>query len=580
MRICKTNSKFSKMISRFLVLFMVLSIFVQVNPQCKTVRAAEKPGDEIVIALDPGHSGADVGAVCAQYGTIGNYCEQLCNWRIAMACKNYLEQYENVKVVVTRNDYEQASLSTRVRRIVQADAMLAVSFHCNASSNSSVSGCEVYYSIQNPYKANTRQLSQDICDSLSYGFGLKNIGPKQWASTNYPGHDYLTMIDGPVSNGIPAILIEHAYVSNAYDASVLTNDANLKRMGEIDAQAIAKYFALKPKAGSSVPDMSKYPSMRLYTTGTLPTAPETALVAYGVHRQTYGWEECEKYDGETSGTVGEGKRLESIMIRNNTDIEGDVLYQVHCQSYGWMDWVSNGQKAGTRGEAKRLEAIRIKLTGALAQTYDVYYRVHAQTFGWLGWAKNGETAGTSGMAKRLEAIEIKFVKKGEILPADDTSAYVTPSLAYRTHVQTYGWQSDVYDGMVSGTTGKAKRLESICIKNLTETPGDIEYRVHVQTFGWQNWKKNGEFAGTVGQGKRLEAIQIRLTGELEETYDIYYRVHAQTFGWLDWAKNGEPAGTAGYGKRLEGIQIVYIPKGEPAPGNTANHYVGAATIPD
>lgn len=55
------------------------------------------------------------------------------------------------------------------------------------------------------------------------------------------------------------------------------------------------------------------------------------------------------------------------------------------QTYGWLDWVSDGASSGTTGEAKRLEAIQIELTGALATQYDVYYRVHAQrSAGWTG----------------------------------------------------------------------------------------------------------------------------------------------------------------------------------------------------
>ena len=51
-----------------------------------------------------------------------------------------------------------------------------------------------------------------------------------------------------------------------------------------------------------------------------------------------------------------------------------------------------------------------------------------------------------------------------------------------------------------------------------------------------NWAENGELSGTYGRAKRLEAIQIELTGEMKNHYDIYYRVHAQSFGWLGWAK--------------------------------------------
>ena len=302
---------------------------------------------------------------------------------------------------------------------------------------------------------------------------------------------------------------------------------------------------------------------------------EKAKIMYSSHIQTYGWEKIVHYDGAMSGTQGQGKRLEAIKIQNISDVDGSIEYQVHCQTYGWLNWVKDGAVAGKTGEGKRLEAIRIRLTGDLEKTYDVYYRVHAQTFGWMGWAKNGQTAGTTNYAKRLEAIEIRLVEKGGTAPGSSDRYYISPgNVAYKTHVQSFGWQGNVYDGATSGTTGRAKRLEAITIRNLSEYDGDISYRVHVQTYGWQSWKKNGEIAGTTGQAKRLEAIQIQLSGELAEHYDIYYRVHAQTFGWLDWACNGEPAGTARMAKRLEAIQIKLVPKNGPAPGSTARAYVG------
>ena len=149
-----------------------------------------------------------------------------------------------------------------------------------------------------------------------------------------------------------------------------------------------------------------------------------------------------------------------------------------------------------------------------------------------------------------------------------------PSVSYRTHVQTFGWQDYVKDGEMSGTSGKAKRLEGINIK-LSNLPysGSVVYRTHVQTYGWQTWRKDDEMSGTSGEAKRLEGIQIYLTGELAKHYDVYYRVHAQTYGWLDYAKNGVMAGTSGLAKRLEGINIVLVPKGGKVPGSTKRAYV-------
>jgi uncharacterized protein YjdB len=154
--------------------------------------------------------------------------------------------------------------------------------------------------------------------------------------------------------------------------------------------------------------------------------------------------------------------------------------------------------------------------------------------------------------------------------------YRTNSLLYQSHVQDIGWQSNVQNGVTSGTSGQSKRMEAIRIK-LNNLAGGIEYCTHVQDIGWMNWVADGALSGTTGQSKRMEAIKIRLTGDAAEKYDIYYRVHSQNFGWLDWSKNGEPAGTAGYSYRMEAIQIVLVAKGEAAPGATTKSFVQAVT---
>ena len=122
---------------------------------------------------------------------------------------------------------------------------------------------------------------------------------------------------------------------------------------------------------------------------------------------------------------------------------------------------------------------------------------------------------------------------------------------------------------------QAKRLEAIKIKlQKMKVSGNIEYQSHVQTYGWEkSWKKNGQLSGTSGKAKRLEAVKIRLTGEMKNKYDVYYRVHAQSYGWLGWAKNGEKAGTEGLAKRLEAVQIVLVEKGGAAPGSTEKTFI-------
>lgn len=304
---------------------------------------------------------------------------------------------------------------------------------------------------------------------------------------------------------------------------------------------------------------------------------EYAKLSYHVHCQTYGWLD-KVSDGELSGTEGQSKRLESIKIYLDTNLQGDIVYTTHVQKYGWQGdledpstWKKSGEMSGTEGEAKRLESIKIKLTGELGEKYDVIYRVHCQTWGWTDWVSNGMDAGTTGQGKRLEAIQIKLVKKD--------SKEKSASLKYTTHVQTYGWLEPVTDGKMSGTEGQSKRLEGIKIDVAnSDYTGGIAYKVHAQTYGWMDWMTNYNMSGTSGQSKRLEAIQIMLTGELSAAYDIYYRVHSQTYGWLGWAMNGQVAGTSGLSKRLEGIEIVLIEKGGEAPGTTDRPYVYPALL--
>lgn len=306
------------------------------------------------------------------------------------------------------------------------------------------------------------------------------------------------------------------------------------------------------------------------STFSLNVANGTPSVTYSTHVQTYGWQDP-VYDGTTSGTTGEAKRLEGIKIKID-GVDGlGVAYRTHVQKIGWQDPVYDGEMSGTSGRALRLEAIQIALTGSEANNYDIYYRVHAQHYGWLDWASNGYAAGTTGYAYRLEAIEIKVLPKGSEAPGSTSLPYLdgtygNGTINYKTHVQTYGWQDWTWDGGLSGTSGQAKRLEGIRINTNWIDGLGVTYRTHVQKIGWQDWVSDGELSGTEGRALRLEAIQIKLTGEQAKNYDVYYRVHTQKYGWLGWAKNGESAGTSNHAFRLEQIQIVLTPKnsGEPS----------------
>ena len=297
----------------------------------------------------------------------------------------------------------------------------------------------------------------------------------------------------------------------------------------------------------------------------MPEPEPDAHVKYLGHVQGTGWQTW-KADGARAGTTGKSKRLEALMVQlTDAPHEGSIEYRAHVQNDGWQGYVADGVPCGTEGQSKRMEALQIRLTGEMAEHYDVWYRTHVQTFGWMGWAKNDEPSGSAGFAKRIEAVEIRVLPKGSEAPGSIDDAFRIP-VAYRAHVQTFGWHDWVKGGATSGTEGKSKRLEALRMK-VSGSPykGSIEYRAHVQNKGWMDYVSNGKTAGTTGESKRVEAVQIRLTGELSKHYDVWYRAHIQGIGWMAWAKNDDPAGSKGLSKRMEAIQIVLTPKDGEAP---------------
>ena len=304
--------------------------------------------------------------------------------------------------------------------------------------------------------------------------------------------------------------------------------------------------------------------------------------------QTYGWKTVDSTSLTSSvvlGTTGQGKRLEAFTLSIPGVEDGGIEYRAHVQSYGWMDWQSNGAMAGTENQAKRLEAAQIKLTGSLADKYDVYYRAHVQSYGWLGWAKNGESAGSEGLAKRVEAIEIVLLEK-DTMPDDydgASSSFYQAAISGSSQIQSVGWQTSASpfldQSFTLGTLGQGKRLEAFTLSIPGVEDGGIEYRAHVQSYGWMDWQSNGAMAGTESQAKRLEAVQIKLTGSLADKYDVYYRAHISKVGWLGWAKNGESAGTQECKVPIEAIEIKLTPKEESAPGDTSLAFIEGSNLP-
>lgn len=291
----------------------------------------------------------------------------------------------------------------------------------------------------------------------------------------------------------------------------------------------------------------------------------------------------------TAGTTGRAKRVEAqkinLLARDGSPFENNsISVQAHVSGIGWdAQPVGNGQVSGTVGQSRAIEAIKLTLSSNLSDTYDIWYRVHSANVGWLGWTSNGEPAGTQGYAYPIEAIQIKVIlKNAQDAPVHGDAfkdhAQEPPTVSYRSHVSNVGWTSVVTNGNTSGFANSRNAIEALS-PGVTwyGYGGSISSRAHVSGIGWQNWSSGA--IGTTGQSRSIEAVQFRLNGEISDVYDIWYRVYVSELGgWLGWASNGAPAGSTAKGAAVQGIQILLVEKGGPAPGDTANHFIGATDI--
>lgn len=99
----------------------------------------------VTIVLDPGHGGSDPGAINSDAGLI----ESDINYKIATYLKEYLEQYKDVKVVLTRKQNEYKTLQERADVAFNNNADLLLSLHINSNEQGIKTGGERLCNIQN-----------------------------------------------------------------------------------------------------------------------------------------------------------------------------------------------------------------------------------------------------------------------------------------------------------------------------------------------------------------------------------------------------------------------------------------------
>ena len=175
------------------------------------------------IFIDPGHGGADPGAVNTAMGLR----ESNVNLDTALILGPML-QAQGHTIQYSRTTDKAVSLSERARMANAWGAELFVSIHCNAVDNPQANGTEtIFFRVQ----TRAEQLAKDIQAALVAANGLRNRGVK-------PMNLAVLRL-----TRMPAALVELAFISNPHEANLLSQRSFRETCARGIAEGIRRYVS-------------------------------------------------------------------------------------------------------------------------------------------------------------------------------------------------------------------------------------------------------------------------------------------------------------------------------------------------
>ncbi|MBU7007038.1 N-acetylmuramoyl-L-alanine amidase family protein [Phosphitispora fastidiosa] len=222
----------SKRIIILAVIFMLLAGLLQASDSYAKFQWKKEiflPGLQgKTVIIDPGHGGADPGAVS------GRYRESDLNMETALALKSQLED-NGIKVKLTRNGSEGivpkenmtyaeqwANLRKRKEFAAEQRGHLLLSIHTNSHQDSRVSGAIVFY---------TDEVSADLAAEIQAR--LNTLGTKKRSAEQ----KNFAVIKG---NPMPAVLIETGFITNEHDREMLVSSKGT--VAKLIYEALDRYY--------------------------------------------------------------------------------------------------------------------------------------------------------------------------------------------------------------------------------------------------------------------------------------------------------------------------------------------------
>ncbi len=200
------------------------------------VETAPAEDDSIIVVIDPGHGGENLG------GEYEDYTEKEMTIVVANAMKEELEKYEGITVYLTRNGDQDLDLEERCEfaKSVNADFMFCL--HFNLSEYHTLFGAECWVSAFGENYSKGYSFASVEIDMLQE-IGLYSRGIK--TRLNDQGIDYYGIIRHATERDIPCVLIEHCHLDQENDKPFYDHNEKLQDFGRLDATAVAKYFKLR-----------------------------------------------------------------------------------------------------------------------------------------------------------------------------------------------------------------------------------------------------------------------------------------------------------------------------------------------
>ena len=265
-----TNNRIRKIIISILVFAVVLGICPAAEISAGSFRTGDKP---LVICIDPGHGGDDEGAIYKHDGV--EVMEKDINLSIANAIRDELLKYENVTVIMTREDDVKVEPQERADIAFASDADVFISVHVNANPDEPSRGCMILCNVSHYQAPGAKTPDNYMVSSRLGGFlldyltakgllisddmdefgGFEGIVRRPYSEDGGASREEL-YDDGSVADyyyqlrfaaqyGIPAVVVEHAYLSSDEDyEEYLSSEEKLAELGVTDALAIAETYNL------------------------------------------------------------------------------------------------------------------------------------------------------------------------------------------------------------------------------------------------------------------------------------------------------------------------------------------------